>query len=196
MGPRPSVTRSFRSPGFSVHRHLHECISKPRPSLGRWKFGSLGLSRGCGRSRGAESLSLAQGLLPHQTGAPTGSQASPSNPAPPASASAQRGQWRHTGWTGIMSRCSDSFLALRVSVGEPPPEQVGKETKCTSIGEAAAESLGSLVCLRDRTTPPGPNGGSKGPSWRWPPRPSAMRRPRVVGLLLCASGALFARREL
>ena len=27
------------------------------------------------------------------------------------------------------------------------PEQVGKETKCTSIGEAAAESLGSLVCL-------------------------------------------------
>lgn len=76
------------------------------------------------------------------------------------------------------------------------PEQVGKETKCTSIGEAAAESPGSLVCLWGRTTPPSPSRGSKGPAWRWPPQPSAMRRHRVVGLLLCASGALFARLGL
>lgn len=143
MGPRPSVTRSFRSPGFSVHRHLHECISKPRPSLGRWKFGSPGLSRGCGRSRGAESLSLAQGLLPHQTGAPTGAQAPPSNPAPPASASVQRGQWRCTGWTGITSRCSDSLLAPRVSVGEPPQGRWAKRPSAQALEKPQLRAQGA-----------------------------------------------------
>ena len=143
MGPHPSITPSFPSPGFSVHGHLSECISKPKPSLGKWKFGSPGLSRGCSRSRGAGSLSLAWGLLPHQTGAPTGAQAPPLQPCPSCLCSRPAGPVEAHG----MDRSYEQVFRLTLGPGgqcrEPPPEQVGEETKCTGAGEAAAESPGA-----------------------------------------------------